>query len=338
MPTPPVAVGEDPQRQRNPGLYLPVIQSPTRIELEQRCHRRHLLSDNLLREAYKSPSAAFGNVIHAGANTWWEETYVLHHSPTAAYEKMLDVSLTDYPKWLGQGKDYHTEELARRILNRYAKDASVAGGSLHDDWQVLDMERRFSFSLPNSRLTFKLDRILCSLSRGELLLVDTKTSSRPDERWARGMRRSIQQRIYHKVAAEIYKMPVTEHYIEGIDKKGSVGAIHYEQIDLLWTPSYVEEAIGLAQHSAENDARSLNAAYVDLDIDDMLEDEEETRDQALLLYAATKAPFNEQDCYSYYVECPFRGVCDAAPEERVALLNDESNFKRGEPWMAEEEM
>ena len=333
-----------PQASSNPGLRLPIIQSPTRVELEQRCHRRHLLSDLLLREAYKSPSAAFGTVIHAGTNEWWQALEVEKKSGAEAYERMIDVALTDYPEFLGQGKDYHTQELTRKILHRYSQDAVISAGSPRGAWEILDMERRFTYKTAVSTMTFKLDRVLANLKEGTLLIADTKTSSRPDAKWAKGMTRSVQQRIYNYLAQQVYKMPVAEHWIEGIDKKGSVGAIHYEQIDALWTPAYVDEAFALAQKSAENDEASIVAAYssskIVLTDEGLVPDdvEEERLDQALLGYASTKAPFNEQDCYSYYVECPYRGVCDADPGDRVALLNDESNFTRGEPWQAEVEL
>lgn len=329
---------------RNPGLRLPVVQSPTRVELEQRCRRRHVLSNLLHLRSYKSPSLAFGTLIHRGTDAWMHNLHVEGLSAAASYEAMMDAALTDYPRWLGEGKDYHSEALAKQLLNKYAKESKLAAGSVYDDWEVLDMERRFTVELPGgSLLTFKLDRVLASLKRGELLVVDTKTSSRPNERWARGMRRSIQQRTYNALAETCYQMPVTEHYIEGIDKKGQVagqGGIVYEQIDLMWTPGYVQEAVGLAMRSGDNDRWALIQAYGDagfLDGEGILaEDDDELLHQALLEHAATKEQFNEQDCYSYFVECPFRGVCDADPSERVALLNDPSNFERDEePWQLE---
>src|SRR5258708_30891932 len=52
-------------------LQLPIVVTPTRVELANRCHRRHFLSDILGKARYFSPSLEFGTVMHSAFAAHW---------------------------------------------------------------------------------------------------------------------------------------------------------------------------------------------------------------------------------------------------------------------------
>lgn len=316
----------------NPGLSLPVILSPTRVELGARCLRRHILSDLLHLRAYDSPSAAFGTQMHLAVDAWWRHT-LDGDSPVVSLEAALD-ALEPWPDAATYG--YHSLDLARTLVTEYSANGRLAANSPYDDWELLDAERRYVLQYVDHEtgreliLTFKMDRVLASHERGVLCVVDTKTSANPGDKWAAGMRTSIQQRLYNQMAFDLYGLPVTEHWVEGIDKKGKatrVGGLVYLQVDELWTQAYTQEALDLAYHVASLDEVAVQAALADAATSD-------EADQQLLELALTKAPFNLQDCHSYYTPCEFLDLCQASPDERVALVAG-SQLYRGEPWQLE---
>lgn len=319
----------DPQAG-NPALSLPVILSPTRVELAARCERRHLLSDYLHLETYKSPSTAFGTQVHLGVHARWR-SWQAGDTGIQQLDASLTAALASWPEEASGG--YHSPELARTLLTNYMADGKLACHSPHpqDEYVILAMEERMHAPLgPDMVLSFQVDRLLLHEPTDTLLIVDTKTSARPDERWARGMRRSVQQRAYNALIAQAYGRTVGEHYVEAFDKKSMKRATIYERLDTFWTSRYVGEALDLAYTMAARDLHALQSV-AEVSPDGQLE----VSEHDLMRWAATEASFNYQDCYSYYVECEFLGVCDASPDERVALLADGSTFMRGEPWQAD---
>lgn len=309
----------------NPALSLPVILSPTRVELGNRCERRHILSDLAHRQGKKSPSAAFGDHIHAGAYAWWaglEEGKSPLERLEAAREALTDV-------WSPAANGgYHSLDLALSMMEGYAEKASLAAASSLPGWRIFDLEKRLYRHLGHGPyvLSFKLDRALIrdadEHGPAGLLIVDTKTSARPDEKWAASLRRSIQQRCYNHLLEEHYGLPILEHWVEGLDKKVLSRAPVYERLDTFWTPAYKEEAIRLAAYSGQRDHAAIQQALGHGD-----------PEEGLLRYALEVAPFNYQDCHSYYFPCPFLEVCDADPGERLVLVGDMEVDE--EPWQTE---
>lgn len=182
-------------------------------------------------------------------------------------------------------------------------------------------------------ITFKIDRLLHHPQRDTLMIVDTKTSARMDDNWVKSMRRSLQQRLYAKLAGDHYGKPVEYVFIEGLAKKQTPGFVRYEQANVSWDQDYIDEALAVASDVMMADMSTLMHAYTSHNLE--ADASEELLDAALLEVAATEASFNPGDCRSYFIDCAFMEVCDSNPNERVALLNDPGRFWRGEPWQDE---
>lgn len=308
----------------NPALALPVILSPTRVELAARCERRHILSDLAHRQGYKSPSASFGDHIHAGVYAWWKG---LEEGKTPL-ERLEDSKAALEAIWTEAADGgYHSMDLAFTMMETYAKSAAIAAGSSLPGWRPFAMEERLHAEVaPGMVLSFKLDR---ALIRDEddhgpagLLIVDTKTSARPDGKWEASLKRSIQQRTYNAMLERHFNLPILEHWAEGLDKKTISRDPVYVRLDTFWTATYKEEALELVRHHGRRDMEAIQAA---LAADD--------GDRALMIYALNKANFNYQDCHSYFFPCPFLEICDASPGERLPLL--EELPVDDEPWQTE---
>jgi hypothetical protein len=99
-------------------IKLPNVLSPSRTELAARCYRRHLLSDVAGRVKGKSPSAAFGTVMHGGVGNWWQ-----FGDPTMALEETQKL----WDEYEAQMNVKHSRELATNMINWYIQNVSLAG-------------------------------------------------------------------------------------------------------------------------------------------------------------------------------------------------------------------
>lgn len=268
------------------------VLTPTRVELASRCHRRHVITDILEKGLYESPSAKFGNIIHAGVAEWWKSRDLTNVEKAAREE---------FKKWEKVLNEKHSIDLALEMLRQYPEKASL-GGLFHEDLQIVTIEERLSVELDFGFVTFQLDRLL-SENNQKLILVDAKTASRIDNKWRQQWNRSLQMRLYKKLLQKAYDMPV-DIVIEGLEKKLPL------KVEYVLCPDFslgeTDEALWLARKIAEKDKEIL---------DKLAESTEEGID-----FALTETEFNYQDCYAYNFPCPFLQLCEAPVELRRGLL------------------
>lgn len=297
-------------------LSLPVIVTPSRIELAQRCYRRHVLSDLLQRAGYYSPSLEFGSVIHAGAGAWWNNANL--ENGLVARAKAVSAVRTEWNKRFEQNPQVSQKDvsldLAIAIIESYTQLADLRGpfGLEPGDWQIVSVEDRLEVPLviPNglARLSFQTDRVVFNKTNDHLVVIDTKTSSRMDKRWERQWETSLQMKLYKAGASRAYDIPPENIsvVIEGILKEAKPALKYIECPD--WSVGLLNEAILQAQSVASRDYRLI--AVEDL-----------PRDQHLIIEdALSKTDVNYMSCFEYGVECAFRKLCVANIEERVPML------------------
>lgn len=320
---------------KNRMLVLPIHWSPSRTETSARCHRRHLLEHFLLRKMYESDALLFGTSMHTGIETWWASLQD-GASYIEALEKARQMLLTDWPIDDSKAQPHHTSENALVLLDEYTKSARLTADIPDpDQWQLISIEERLKRLEGPLELQYKLDRVLQHKGDGRIAIIDYKTSGNTNDWWADNMRRSVQQRIYNRAAQLHYDAPVAYHFVEGQNKKD--GSLRYEWISLGWTDAYISEAWELGNRLALRDLDALMEAYHDPyrpelapELEDPDEQMERELERLLTNWTLTYASFNLQDCRSYGVECPYRRLCDASPDERPALLNE---YPVAEPWI-----
>src|SRR6476646_9079959 len=131
-----------------PHLTLIIVVTPTNVETASRCHRRHFLSDILSKALYSSPSLEFGSLLHAGVGNYWLDRdwrSVIKDEWRTRFE-LTDVS-----------KEKVSLELANGMMEYYVDNAELAGpfASAADDWQLVDVEQRFSIPIKDAMLSFQ---------------------------------------------------------------------------------------------------------------------------------------------------------------------------------------
>lgn len=295
-------------------VQLPVVLTATRAELGSRCHRRHVLSDGLEYGLYKSPAAAFGNIIHAGAATWWKWTsgYTDAMNAAHAYSAMME---TVKQEWERQAitSDKYSLAMAERMMEAYTQQATLAGVFTGvADWKVLQIEDRVRVPLGDHIFSFQNDRALADFDSGRILLVDTKTTSRPDAKWRAQWSRSLQMKLYRKAVQIQYPDRDIDILVEGIDKNVKP-KLHYV-VTPHWSDGLLDEAVRQFEEIASKDAelyRRHLLADGSFDIAGLEED------------ALVNTSHNYEDCYSYGMACPFTKLCDAEPEDRAGILHAE---------------
>ena len=298
-------------------LVLPVVMSPTRVELGARCYRRLLLEDVLRLSAYKSPSALFGDRMHAGTDAWWQNAGL---AGPERYLAARNAILTDWNVPDG-GRKPHTQELAGEMLDAYVKGARLAG-DMPGEWRLVSGEQRLTQALSDDVvMAYKVDRLVGD-KEGRLAILDTKTSARPDARWEAGMKRSVQQRCYKALEQERLGREIEFGLIEGLPKNGNL-APKYVWASLGWTDEYVEEALTLARAVGEKVVEFVLHVHAGLPRGASWED---LRRRALE-HAGGIPDFNYQDCQSYGMPCPYMETCDAHPDDRLGLLQDPEEFQ-----------
>lgn len=304
-------------------LQLPVVVTPTRVELGLRCYRRHVLADLLQRARYYSPSLEFGSVVHAGAAAWWANSDLdgdvarakAHHAVALEWAKRFDanpqVTLGD-----------HSLQLAEAMIQTYTTTAEMSGPFVLEDgeWQLVSVEDRLEVPLVlfggkrRAKLSFQTDRVVFNKANDHLVVVDTKTAARMDKRWERQWETSLQMKLYKAAAARAYDMP-PEHIdvvIEGVLKDVPSNVKYIPAPD--WSVDLLNEAVAQAVYIAERDWDLIESDDVEL----------APRNTAMIVEdAVNKTALNYMSCYEYGVECPFRRLCTSEPEERVALLTSE---------------
>lgn len=296
-------------------LSLPVVVTPTRVELGLRCYRRHVIADLLQRARYVSPSLEFGSVVHAGAAAWWKNADLdgdvarakAHAAVNAEWAKRFDANPAITP-------GDHSLQLAEAMIQTYTMTAELNGpfGLEKGDWQIVSVEDRLEVPLVigngrSAKLSFQTDRVVFNKTNDHLVVVDSKTAARIDKRWERQWETSLQMKLYKAGAARAYDMPPEniDVVVEGILKDVPSRVVYIPCPD--WSVGLLNEAIAQAQEIASRDTDLLLGRSVD-EIPEL---------------AVNKTSINYMSCFEYGVECPFRRLCTSEPEERVALLTSE---------------
>lgn len=278
-----------------------VVLSPTRVQEGQHCLRKHILSDMLsyvplVGTGQKSPSLEFGERMHHAIALRWLESIELGN------EYLLSCT---WPI-----NDKHTLAQANKLYAAYAHTAKPMPYG-DGDWLFLSVEKRIVVPVRSKlALSFQIDRLMQRGSDGALALFDVKTAYRCDQRWAKQWPRSLQMKLYSAAVRKHYGRNLDWLVIEGLDK--SNGTLNYVVV-----PEVSEEKQDEAWRNLDwvalhdellLDAATLPDGTVDAD--------------KLCHLALTQTPFNDGECFSYNSECPFLGLCDAEPNERLALLRE----------------
>lgn len=283
---------------------LPIVVTPSRIELGKRCHRRHVLSDLLHYRRTRSPSLEFGSVKHAGASCWWR---------TNSRTKALGVYGKEWDQRLAPLATDLTRELTISVANDYMDKAKIAGPfSDEGEWQIVSLEDRLEIPLAGSdgaRLSFQTDRVVWCEATEHLVIVDTKTAARIDARWRKQWETSLQMKLYKACVSQAYDFDpaVIDVVIEGV-VKDVPSRIEYV-ICPQWSPKLLAEAVLQAKQLAKQDRLFVESV---LDSTDHAEE-----------IAVNGTSVNYMDCFSYGVECPFRTLCTDDPDRRAFRLKDE---------------
>lgn len=207
-----------------------------------------------------------------------------------------------------------TLELAAAMLNTYMNTATLAG-PFEGDWQLVSVEDRLEvpLDLPNgsAKLSFQSDRVVWNKDTEHLVIIDTKTAGRLDRRWSKQWETSLQMKLYKAGAMTAYDMENVSVVVEGV-LKDVPSVIQYEPCPD-WSKGILSEAANQASIIAQRDFDLIAS-----DVPDVPKDKRVVVQEALVDTAV-----NYMSCYEYGVECPFRKLCTAEPEERVAILNGE---------------
>lgn len=297
-------------------LTLPVVATPSRVELAKRCYRRHVISDMLQWAGYFSPSQEFGSVIHTGAAAWWDNASL---DGNVARAKAVLATEQEWTKRFELNPSVSQKDLsidlARAMITSYTKLADMRGPFAMEEgeWQFVSVEDRLEVPLiiPNgeAKLSFQTDRVVFNKTNDHLVIVDTKTAGRMDRRWERQWETSLQMKLYKAGAAKAYDLPPDNIsvVVEGVLKDVPTDLKYIECPN--WSVGLLNEAIAQAQSVASRDYDLISHEGLPRDVDLIVED------------ALTRTDVNYMDCHSYGVECAFYKLCTAEPEQRVALLN-----------------
>jgi len=300
-----------------PKISLPIVVTPTRVELGLRCYRRHVLADVLQRARYFSPSLEFGSVVHAGAAAWWKNADV---DGDVARPRAVHATTQEWNKRFEQNPSVSQKDLsldlAVAMIESYTKNADMRGPFALEsgDWQFVTVEDRLLIPLVGGyKLSFQTDRVVYNKTNAHLVIVDSKTAARLDKKWERQWETSLQMKLYKAGAAKAYDFEVdqVDVVVEGILKDIPSDVRYVPCPD--WSEAVLQEAVGQAIHIAKRDEALITDSESGLPRDLRYIEED----------AVNKTALNYQSCYEYGVECAFRRLCTAEPDERVAILNAE---------------
>lgn len=300
-------------------IRIPVVVTPSRVETERRCRRRYVLGQLLQRALYYSPALEFGSVIHSGAGAWWGNDVSGDVGRNLAIQAVTKEWQERFVNRGLEAKDLSLD-LAIAMMEKYTRVAELSGSFALEDgnWQLVTVEERLELPLAmpegmKGRLSFQTDRVVWNSATSHLVVVDSKTAGRIDKRWLRQWDTSLQMKLYKAAAAKAYDMPPEniDVVIEGILKDVPSDLQYVICPD--WSQGLLDEAIAQAVDVAIRDHTLLVDHEFDVPRD--LSAVEES--------AVNHTPLNYMSCYEYGVECPFRRLCTAEPEERVAILRSE---------------
>lgn len=303
-------------------LELPVVITPTRVELGGRCHRRHFLGDVLNKTLYRSPSLEFGSMIHAGGSSYWlgkDWRPVIENEWKERFEK-TSVS-----------QDSVSLPMANAMMEFYQTNAKLAGPfqDAADDWVLVDVEQRFEMPIRDNDknmviavLSFQMDRIVYSKSQDWLVIGDIKTAARLDKRWEKPWEKSLQMKLYRIGVRTVFEhVGKLDVFIEGLHKHVPSDIRYYACPE--WSDGLLGEAVFNAKNIADID-KELIKACMDSDGSISLAKAEEL--------GVRYTTVNYNDCYSYGVECIFHRICTADVDERVGILRGEFTEKVEEDY------
>ena len=289
--------------------------TPSRVELGHRCYRRHAIADQLKRVKYFSPSLEFGSIVHAGAAAWWSS----EGDGNVARQEAVNAVKLEWDNRFNSGTgaspgDSLTVDLAIGMIEYYTKTAELSGAfSLEPgEWQLVATEERLEVPLgPNMVLSFQNDRIVWNKQTSHLVIVDTKTAARLDYKWKRQWEVTDQMKLYKKGASIAFDISPekVDIVIEGLLKKVP------SSLEYVVCPPWDEGTLDESWRQAVSIAQRDRALMLESDM---------PRDVGKVEYdALVNTDHNYQCCYEYGVECPYRGLCIAPPDERVSLLRGE---------------
>lgn len=280
-----------------------VVLSPTRVTGALRCLRKHTLSEVLgfVPNNHDVPALDFGDMMHRAVAVYWIEGY------DTAKEYLLQNFTAPF-------NEKHTPELAHKLLAVYARDAKLMPFGYPSEWEIADIEQRYSVPVPFGTLTFQIDRLLRHKTTRALALVDLKTANRTDTRWEKQWPRSLQMKLYSEAVYRYYGQPLDWLIIEGLDK--TAGVIKY-----LCLPDVSEEKRHEAWASVEWIARH-DVQFLEKFADGSIDA------NRLIELALTRTPTNEAECFAYGSSCQFLPLCDAEPSERIALLGADYHWEQ----------
>ncbi len=300
-------------------LQLPIVVTPTRVELANRCHRRHFLSDILGKARYFSPSLEFGTVMHSAFAAHWMNQKAAN--PTDPFA-VID---TEWAKRKVESDDL-TPQLAKSMLSDYMAKAQIAGPfTAQGNFKLVDVEQRFELPIRDSRLSFQMDRIVHDPEQNWMVIVDSKTAGRLDSRWDRQWETSIQMKLYRAGAMQVFQTGGrVDIVVEGVLKHAPSDVRYYVCPE--WSETLLKEAIHQAYMVASLDRDLVEQASDMVNLADSQGQIQQTllpnAEKALAL-GVSMTPINYMDCYSYGVECPFRRICVADVEQRVDIMKAE---------------
>lgn len=287
-----------------------VILSPSRVGGAMRCMRKHLINDTLswVQAGARNPYQEFGTRMHRMASLWWTE------GDAAICSEYLRAQ--EWPL-----NEKHTLDLALRLLAAYTTQArKMPFAADGEEWEFETVEQRIVLELADDlALSFQIDRLL---RRDEhRALVDTKSASRCDARWAKQWPRSLQMKLYAEAVSREYHCELDWLIIEGLDKTAG-------KVSLVSLPDFSKdvrtEAMRNFEWVAKHDMQIIESSKLPdgtIDVDKLF-------DRVL-----TQSPFNESECFSYNSECDYLRLCNAEPEERKSLLIE--GYEYVEPEYAE---
>lgn len=287
---------------------LPIVGSPSRIEVGSRCHRRHFAADVLcLKQNGRTEDAlAVGTVIHAGAAENWRSGDV---------ELAVLATREAYRQEEERMSGKFTGGVLEKIMRGYCGQAQLIPGDngTFVKKRIVALEQRvvMDFGI-EARLAFQLDRLVASEEPGGLelwTLVDTKSFTRADREWREQWSLSLQQKLYSVAIREQYKRRIDAHFIEGVAKKLPTEVLYVPLPD--WDDDQLDEAVMQFRRVCQKDAKIVAMATgldgaIDVDL--------------LFELAVTHTEFNPHDCFAYHSPCPLLEVCNAPFAERVGLL------------------
>jgi hypothetical protein len=218
----------------------------------------------------------------------------------------------------------HTAGMAMQCWASYAAKAKpfpLQGGD-YNNWDIVALEQRILMPVEYSdvQLAFQIDRLVQCPATGRMAFVDIKTTRRVDSKWIQQWNRDLQMKLYAEAIRKNFGRAPEYIVIEAIDKS----SCQYSYIPVAeHTPSQLAEAWRQFLWVAHHDAAVIDACTDSKGIVNV---------EALVHKVLVDTPHNTGECFSYGRPCPFLRLCDAPPEERMALLQDGYSYVEPE-WL-----